>query len=56
MDISEQKSIILASKKTDMQKLKEIFDLDKENIRKNDVNLYYALLGVLDTAKINKWI
>ena len=44
-------SVLCDSKLTDMEKLENIFELDKENIRKNDVRLFYAILGVLDANK-----
>lgn len=43
--------ILSDSNLTDMEKLENIFELDKENIRKNDVRLFYAILGVLDANK-----
>lgn len=40
--------LILASDKNDNQKLLEIFNLYREEIRKQNVQLYYALLGWKD--------
>ena len=39
---------ILASNKNDDQKLYEIFLLHQNEIRKQNINLYYALLGWKD--------
>lgn len=36
---------------SDIEKLKNIFELRKNDIRNYDVNLYYAILGVLDSNK-----
>lgn len=52
MSVGTLKDAVLCdSKLTDMEKLENIFELDKENIRKNDVRLFYAILGVLDSNK-----
>lgn len=46
------KDMIMASAKlTDMEKLKQIFDIDKENLKKQFPELYYAILAVLDKEK-----
>lgn len=36
---------------SDMQKLKNVFDISKDQLKKNDPQLYYAILGVLDYTK-----
>lgn len=52
LSVGELKDRVLCdSKLTDMEKLENIFELDKENIRKNDVRLFYAILGALDARK-----
>ena len=48
----EKKQRILSnSKLTDMEKLKEIFDISKEALKAQDTELYYAILAVLDNEK-----
>lgn len=36
---------------TDMEKLENIFAVSKEDLKKYDVQLYYAILAVLDGIK-----
>lgn len=48
------KQHILAGPLNDMQKLKHVFDLSKDNLKKYDPQLYYAILGVLHSAKCMK--
>ena len=36
---------------SDMEKLRFVFGASKEDLRLRDVQLYYAILGVLDSAK-----
>lgn len=36
---------------SDMEKLKKIFDVSKDNLKANDPHLYYAILAVLDANK-----
>ena len=36
---------------SDMEKLENIFEASKEDLKKNDAQLYYAILAVLDGAK-----
>lgn len=43
--------IMASAKLTDMEKLKQIFDIDKENLKKQFPELYYAILAVLDKEK-----
>ena len=43
--------IIASAKLTDMEKMKQIFDIDKENLKKQFPELYYAILAVLDNEK-----
>ena len=42
---------ILATNKSDPEKLLEIFELYKEDLKKDYCHLYYALLGWKDTYK-----
>ena len=44
-------SIMANGKLTDMEKLKQIFNIDKENLKKQYPQLYYAILAVLDKEK-----
>lgn len=46
--------ILLDSRLNDMQKLKHVFDLSKDKLKKNDPRLYYAILAVLHSAKCMK--
>lgn len=46
--------ILIDPRLNNMQKLKHIFDLSKDNLRKNDPQLYYAILAVLHSAKCMK--
>lgn len=41
-------------KLNDIQKLKYIFDISKEELKKRDPQLYYAILGVVHSAKCMK--
>lgn len=43
--------IMANAKLTDMEKLKQIFDIDKENLKKQFPELYYTILAVLDKEK-----
>lgn len=46
------KDKIMASiKKTDMEKLRLIFDIEKEELKKQFPQLYYAILAVVDKEK-----
>lgn len=45
------KRSIMASNRSDIQKLRDVFDLDKADLQRTNPQLYYAILGVLDTAK-----
>jgi hypothetical protein len=48
----EKKSRILWDNDlTDMEKLKDIFDISKDYLKETDVYLYYAILAVLDNEK-----
>lgn len=49
--------ILASSSLTDDEKLLGIFELYKEDIRKQNVNLYYALLAWRDTHNLvdNPW-
>jgi hypothetical protein len=44
-------SAVMASTKTDDQKLYEIFQLYKDDIREHNSQLYYALLGWADAHR-----
>ena len=43
--------IMASAKLTDMEKMKQIFDIDKENLKKQFPELYYTILAVLDKEK-----
>lgn len=43
--------IIASAKLSDMEKLKQIFDIDKAKLKKDFPQLYYAILAVLDKEK-----
>lgn len=43
--------IMANAKLTDMEKLEQIFDIDKENLKKQFPELYYTILAVLDNEK-----
>lgn len=43
--------IMTNDKLTDTEKLQKVFDLDKENLKKQFPQLYYAILAVLDGEK-----
>lgn len=43
--------IMASATMTDMEKLKKIFDIDKENLKKQFPELYYAILAVLYSEK-----
>ena len=49
MPIREECQKILASNKSDDQKLYDIFQLVKDDVRRTNVELYYALLGWSNT-------
>lgn len=51
MMMGEKKQILTNSKLTDMEKLSKVFDLSKDSLRKQDPQLYYAILAVLDKEK-----
>lgn len=53
-DTNTAKQSILASNLNDMQKLKCIFDLSKEDLKKHNPQLYYAILGVIHSTKCMK--
>lgn len=54
-DVEEFKQYVLANHKlNDMQKLKYIFDVSKEELKKSNPQLYYAILAVLHSAKCMK--
>lgn len=43
--------IMSDSKMSDMEKLHDIFSLDKEELKKQFPQLYYAILAILDKEK-----
>lgn len=45
---------ILASKKTDEEKLELIFNNEKQNLKRDNPELYYCLLAIIDKWKISK--
>ena len=52
MENLAMKDMIMANAKlTDMEKLQKVFDIDKENLKKQFPQLYYAILAVLDKEK-----
>lgn len=54
-NINAAKDAALANHRlSDMAKLKYIFDLSKEDIKKHNPQLYYAILGVVHSAKCMK--
>ena len=44
-------AIMSNSKLSDMEKLQKIFDIEKEKLKKQFPELYYATLAVLDQGK-----
>ena len=44
-------NIMASAKLTDIEKLQKVFDIDKENVKKQFPQLYYAILAVLDGVK-----
>lgn len=46
--------IMASATMTDMEKLQKIFDIDKENLKKQFPELYYTILAVLDNEKKNR--
>lgn len=51
MMVGEKNQILASSKLTDMEKLSKVFDLSKDSLKKQDPQLYYAILAVLDKEK-----
>ena len=51
MDRAKKSRILWDKDLTDMEKLKEIFDISKHSLKEHDVYLYYAILAVLDKEK-----
>ncbi len=46
------KETIMANQSlSDMEKLKYVFDISKEELKANDPQLYYAILAVMDATK-----
>lgn len=50
MEETKQK-ILNSIEMSDMEKLRAIFDISKDSLKKNDPFLYYAILAVLDKEK-----
>ena len=50
-DLTMKDMIMANDKLTDMEKLQKVFDIDKENLKKQFPQLYYAILAVLDKEK-----
>jgi hypothetical protein len=51
-EVTQMKDRIMSNAKmSDMEKLKQIFDIDKEKLKKDFPQLYYAILAVLDKEK-----
>ena len=46
-----KQAIMSNGKLTDMEKLQAVFDISKGNLQKQDPQLYYAILAVLDANK-----
>lgn len=49
--VLEHMNAVMRSNMTDMEKLSEIFNIDKEEVKKQFPQLYYAILAVLDGGK-----
>lgn len=50
-DREKKQRILNDFRLTDMEKLREIFNISKDSLKENDVFLYYAILAVLDKEK-----
>ena len=50
-DREKKQSILANSKLSDMEKLRDVFDISKGSLKEHDSQLYYAILAVLDGAK-----
>lgn len=54
-DVNAAKDAALTNPRlSDMAKLKYVFDLSKEDLKKHNPQLYYAILGVVHSAKCMK--
>lgn len=54
-DVNAAKDAALANPRlSDMAKLKYVFDLSKEDLKNHNPQLYYAILGVVHSAKCMK--
>ena len=52
LDRDHLKDLIMSdSKMSDMEKLRDIFSIDKEELKKKFPQIYYAILAVLDKEK-----
>ena len=52
LDRDHLKDLIMSdSKMSDMEKLHDVFSIDKEELKKKFPQLYYAILAVLDKEK-----
>lgn len=52
-DSSSKRKIIVMEYLSNKQKLQAIFDIDKEELKKQFPELYYCILAVLDEDKIS---
>lgn len=48
---NDTQNAVMCSNMTDMEKLSEIFNIDKEEVKEQFPQLYYAILAVLDKEK-----
>lgn len=53
IDQSTKRTVMKSGEFTNKQKLQAIFDIDKENLKKEFPELYYCILAVLDEDKIS---
>lgn len=52
-DLSFKRKIMNMKSLSDKQRLQAIFDIDKEDLKKEFPELYYCILAVLDEDKIS---
>ena len=48
---SKKQRIMADAKLSDIEKLREVFNISKNSLKGSDPQLYYAILGVLDKFK-----
>ena len=46
------REVLLINNLSDMDKLMQIFELDKNNIKQHNPEIYYALLAIKDDIKL----